>query len=171
LPFLCEYFQNHCPWDAALIQQHITPLFHDYPEYDQLLEILEYARTRDRARPPPIRRSGEAGSNVKYRIGQVFKHKRYGYEGVIVKWDTSCDATDTWINQMGVDNLDGGRYQCFYTILVDDKSSRYVAEENIDPVDDKPSAALMSIAGRYFRRWDPEMKRFISNIKDEYPDD
>ena len=26
-------------------------------------------------------------SNVKYRIGQVIKHKRFGYRGVIVGWD------------------------------------------------------------------------------------
>lgn len=26
-------------------------------------------------------------SNVKFRIGQVIKHKRFGYRGVIVGWD------------------------------------------------------------------------------------
>jgi F-box protein 21 len=54
---------------------------------------------------------------------------------------------------------------------VNEKSTRYVAQENIRPVNDEPSAALKHLAGRYFRRWDTENKRFVSNIKDEYPDD
>lgn len=54
---------------------------------------------------------------------------------------------------------------------VNEKSTRYVAQENIRPVDEEPSDALKHLAGRYFRRWDDEIKRFVSNIKDEYPDD
>jgi F-box protein 21 len=30
---------------------------------------------------------------------------------------------------------------------------------------------LMSLAGRFFKRWDQENRVFISNIRDEYPDD
>ncbi len=53
----------------------------------------------------------------------------------------------------------------------DDRSQRYVAEENISRMYMPPSETLMQMAGRYFKRWDSEMKRFISNIGDEYPDD
>lgn len=52
-----------------------------------------------------------------------------------------------------------------------DASSRYVAEENIEvlePID--PPEALLPIAGKYFKRWDKETRRFVSNIEDEYPD-
>lgn len=52
----------------------------------------------------------------------------------------------------------------------DDKSSRYVAEENIEITEAEPSAALMGLAGRYFKRWDRESGRFVSNITEEYPD-
>jgi F-box protein 21 len=54
-----------------------------------------------------------------------------------------------------------------------DKTTRYVAQQNILPIthDDEPSAALLSIAGRYFKRWDEERCIFVSNVKDEYPDD
>ena len=48
---------------------------------------------------------------------------------------------------------------------------RYVAEENIEMVEDEPSEVLMSLAGRYFKRWDRDVGGFVSNIKDEYPDD
>lgn len=55
---------------------------------------------------------------------------------------------------------------------VDDSSTRYVAEENImlqNP--DEPNQELMRLAGRFFKRWDYSTREFVSNIKDEYPDD
>lgn len=50
---------------------------------------------------------------------------------------------------------------------------RYVAEENILPcgVDQEPSEALLRLAGKHFKRWDEGNGMFVSNIKDEYPDD
>lgn len=57
---------------------------------------------------------------------------------------------------------------------VEDKSVRYVAEENIEPI--APSMAelperLLATAGKHFKRWDEETRAFVSNIRDEYPDD
>ena len=40
--------------------------------------------------------------------------------------------------------------------------------EIIEPV---VPVSLMSLAGRFFKRWDSEERAFISNIRDEYPDD
>ena len=58
------------------------------------------------------------------------------------------------------------------TDSADDKSVRYVAEENIGVLEDEqPSEMLMDLAGRYFKRWDARDKAFVSNIRDEYPDD
>ena len=56
---------------------------------------------------------------------------------------------------------------------VHDKSVRYVAAENIEPVgrDTLPSAAIMKLAGRHFKRWDAAKHAFVSNLRDEYPDD
>lgn len=50
---------------------------------------------------------------------------------------------------------------------------RYVAEENIDPVarDIKPSSSILALAGRHFKRWNEDEHRFVSNVRDEYPDD
>jgi F-box protein 21 len=54
-----------------------------------------------------------------------------------------------------------------------DKSVRYVAEENIEPVsnDTEPSEAMMRLAGRHFKRWNNDARLFVSNVRDEYPDD
>lgn len=55
---------------------------------------------------------------------------------------------------------------------VEDKGVRYVAEENIEIITPElPPHDLMALAGRHFKRWDKEARRFVSNIRDEYPDD
>lgn len=53
----------------------------------------------------------------------------------------------------------------------DDKSVRYVAEENIIVLSDTPTQNLLDLAGRYFKRWDSGQKVFVSNVRDEYPHD
>ncbi|XP_038078843.1 F-box only protein 21-like isoform X2 [Patiria miniata] len=53
---------------------------------------------------------------VKYRIGQVIRHKTWGYRGVIVGWDERAKAPEDWIKQMhGIHKLD----QPFYVLLTD----------------------------------------------------
>lgn len=48
---------------------------------------------------------------------------------------------------------------------------RYVAEENIELLNTGHiDPALMAMAGQYFKRWDDVSKEFVSNIKDQYPD-
>jgi F-box protein 21 len=54
---------------------------------------------------------------------------------------------------------------------VADNSIRYVAEENIEIVKPEYPLAVIGLAGRFFKRWDRESHRFISNIQDEYPED
>lgn len=53
----------------------------------------------------------------------------------------------------------------------EDQSVRYVAEENIDIIAQGVPHNLMATAGRYFKRWDNEAHCFVSNIRDEYPED
>lgn len=52
-----------------------------------------------------------------------------------------------------------------------DKSVRYVAEENLEGLTSQPKEDILALAGRYFKRWDEGSGMFVSNIKDEYPDD
>ncbi|TFK36986.1 hypothetical protein BDQ12DRAFT_736713 [Crucibulum laeve] len=73
--------------------------------------------------------------SVKYFVGMPFEHVRYGYIGCIIGWDENCTATYEWIQQMKVDTLPRGREQPFYNVLSVDGSQRYVAEENISPIE------------------------------------
>ncbi|KAF2177879.1 YccV-like-domain-containing protein [Zopfia rhizophila CBS 207.26] len=178
LPYLLEHFQTHYPWDVTLLEQHIIPLFYSQPEGQRLLTFVHSMHTLDSTRKP-VKYRTEREKGVKFKVGQLFKHRRYNYEGVITGWDTHCDAGEEWIQHMGVDTLSRGREQSFYHVLVCDKSIRYVAEENISPLSNSstsdspihPSEAMLHLAGRHFKRWDSDKCLFVSNVRDEYPDD
>lgn len=116
LPYLLEHFQTHFAWDVALLEQYIIPMFYTQPEGQRLVQFVQSMHQIDNLRRPLITRSARV-RNVHFKIGQLFKHKRYNYEGVITGWDTSCDAGEEWIHNMGVDRLSGGREQAFYHVL------------------------------------------------------
>ncbi len=46
-----------------------------------------------------------------------------------------------------------------------------MADENIESLSRQPSEAILALAGRYFKRWDGTSGMFVSNIREEYPDD
>jgi hemimethylated DNA binding protein len=37
---------------------------------------------------------------VQYRVGQVIRHKKWGYLGVIVGWDSTAKAPEDWLQTM-----------------------------------------------------------------------
>lgn len=184
--------------------------------------------------PHPPTEPPAPADDAMYRVGDLFRHRRYRYRAVITGWDATCQASEQWMQQMGVDALPHGRTQSFYHVLVEDHSTRYVAQENIDVItpvsasaqrrrrgrhegggtegevgvsgsgdaqgndggsvseDDSgddgqarqempeeedelsragPPLDILRIAGRYFKRWDAVEGRFVSNVRDEYPDD
>jgi F-box protein 21 len=116
LPYLLEHFQTHFPWDITLLQQYVIPMFADQPEGPRLRQFVAAMHRAD-ATPKTVLSRDHASANVKFRIGQLFVHKRYGYEGVVTGWDVSCDAGEEWIQNTGVDTLPSGREQAFYHVL------------------------------------------------------
>lgn len=116
LPYLLEHFQTHFPWDVTLLEQYVIPMFYDQPEGQRLLQFVQSMRTIDNMHKSVVSRD-EKTANVKFKIGQLFQHKRYSYEGVVTGWDVSCDAGEDWIQNMGVDRLSSGRNQAFYHVL------------------------------------------------------
>lgn len=79
---------------------------------------------------------------LKFRVGQVIKHKKYGYRGVIVGWDETCKAPKTWIEVMHRDDLSMQK-RPHYAVLVDSRDrsevqTTYVAEDNIQIVTNTP---------------------------------
>ena len=81
----------------------------------------------------------QAASYPKYGVGLIVEHSRNHYRGVILALDQKCEASEEWMNTMGVDSLLRGRRQPFYSVLVDvndrgpDPQICYVAQENLYP--------------------------------------
>ena len=46
---------------------------------------------------PTIRSS--RSEYVRYRVGQVIRHKLYGYRAVIIGWDEIASAPDEWLDE------------------------------------------------------------------------
>jgi heat shock protein HspQ len=82
---------------------------------------------------------------AQFRVGQLVKHRRYGYRGVVVAVDPHCQATDEWYqsNQTRPD-----RRQPWYHVLVDGTGgTTYAAQTSLeeDPLLDPISHPLLSI--------------------------
>jgi len=72
---------------------------------------------------------GHESSPARYARGELVRHRRYGYRGVVVDFDLSCQAPDEWYlaNQTQPD-----RAQPWYHVLVHGSASAtYAAEENL----------------------------------------
>lgn len=75
-------------------------------------------------------------SSVKFRIGQVVKHKLWGYRGIIIGWDATASAPPNWLKENHEDHPNW-REQPNYAVLVDIRDRTipqltYVPEENIE---------------------------------------
>jgi F-box protein 21 len=116
LPYLLEHFQTHFPWDVTLLEHYVIPMFLDQPEGRRLQQFVQSMHQVDAMRKPILSRDDKS-VNVRFKVGQLFQHKRYSYEGVVTGWDVSCDAGEEWIQNMGVDRLPSGRNQAFYHVL------------------------------------------------------
>ncbi|KAH8661354.1 hemimethylated DNA binding domain-containing protein [Tricladium varicosporioides] len=174
IPLILERFESVYPMDASLIEDYICPMFNrsSNAEHWEIREALRVVRAAD-STPKQVRLRDTKSSQdgVKYKVGQVFRHRRYNYLAVITGWDVECGMNPDWIVHNSVDSLSRGRHQSFYHALVEDTSIRYVAEESMEIIKIESPTTLMSLAGRFFKRWDKENHVFVSNIRDEYPED
>ncbi|XP_054155597.1 F-box only protein 21-like [Oppia nitens] len=109
-------------------------------------------------------------NDIKYAIGMIMLHKKYNYRCVIYGWDSKCAASRDWIYQMGVYRLPNKDKQPFYNVLVDDGSTRYAAQENLEPCGQSDEIKHLEI-GKYFQEF--AETHYIPNEQKagEYPDD
>ena len=116
LPLLMEMFATDFPSDIFLVEQYIVPLFHGLFEHEHILESLHVMRAVDEIPKQVYRRSGE-NKDIRYTVGQVFRHRRYHYRAIITGWDSECGAGEQWMMRMGINRLRAGRHQSFYHAL------------------------------------------------------
>ncbi len=86
----------------------------------------------------------------KFRTGDVVKHRRYDYRGVVVGYDETCQASDEWWHRNATSAV---RDQLWYQILVHGCThSTYVAEEWLVP-DDCGEQIIHPLVKNYFIRF------------------
>jgi F-box protein 21 len=116
LPYLMDLFVTKYPLDVYLIEQYIIPLFRGLPEYEHLLETVRVMKAGDGI-PKQVRRRTFENRNLRYRVGQVFRHRRYGYLAVVIGWDTACGTEERWMHRMGADQHRARGRQSLYHAL------------------------------------------------------
>ena len=74
-----------------------------------------------------------AGPSAEFRPGQLVRHKRYAYRGVVVDLDLFCKAPDSWYMK---NQTQPSRNQPWYHVLVDGSSSTtYAAQTSLEEDD------------------------------------
>lgn len=120
-----------------------------------------------------------SGKMPVYRVGQVLKHQKYSYVCVITGWDLNCTMPMRWQEQMGIEKLTSRAEQPFYSVLANDGSIRYVAQENlitVSQVDQCQEREFSSLKqhpeiGRFFTNFDGECQYHLTTAcQSIYPD-
>lgn len=113
-----------------------TAYFVDDEGQSPALEVLQYKQKEGYfafSQEPRVLRHPD----VKFRVGQVIKHKKWNYKGVIVGWDEKARAPVEWLNQMHGNENKNWREMPNYSILVDTKDRltpqlTYVPQDNLE---------------------------------------
>ncbi|KAI1319571.1 hypothetical protein F5Y16DRAFT_390719 [Xylariaceae sp. FL0255] len=186
---LLTYFYEYFPEDSWLIEKYVCPMYDAFvaPSRRQSNWELPSKRVRDQIKS--IRRLDFSvckprprteGNRVKYRVGQVFKHNRYDYHGLILGWTTEGAGSITnWEHSPPRESA--GYSEPYYRCMVgtDGSDHHIIAESSIQALDLRggpevlPSEIqdLIPMAGKFFRRWDSKAGVFVSNLRELFPDD
>ncbi|KAL7923204.1 Transglutaminase-like superfamily domain-containing protein [Trichoderma austrokoningii] len=132
--------------------------------------------------PPPIYRRDRCHhpSGPLLRIGQVFRHRRYRWLGVVTSWDERESQLSHFefspeIPADAPPVLPGtSRYVFFYSCLAAREAEPHIiSASNIQPITDPTlvTEGMFPTAGKYFKRFDAATCRFVSNIREEFPQD
>ena len=96
----------------------------------------------------------------KFDLGEVIFHKKYGYRGLIVEFDLTCQAPDEWYysNQSQPD-----RNQPWYHILVDgNQQVTYVAQSNL-VYDQLNKPVVHPMLNLFFSGHNEEENKYVRN--------
>lgn len=110
-------FTQQFEHDVPLVEKYLLPRIAGFPDQENYHQVCRLLREVD-AKPRPVKpRFGTDVTGVRYKVGQVFKHRRYSYLAVVTGWDATCMQSEEWIQAMRVDDLPKGRDQSFYNTL------------------------------------------------------
>ena len=92
--------------------------------------------------------------HAKFSIGQIVRHNRFGYRGVVFGVDPVFELTDEWYETVARSRPP--RDKPWYHVLVDEsQQTTYVAERHLEIASDRGQIDH-PLLGRYFGRFDGE---------------
>ncbi|KAI0799324.1 hypothetical protein GGR55DRAFT_669789 [Xylaria sp. FL0064] len=191
---LLTYFYEYFPEDSWLIEKYVCPMYDTFasPSRRQSSWELPSKRVRDQikdirrvdasVRAPRQRSDLAEGIHVKFRVGQVFKHKRYDYHGIILGWTTEgAGGIANWDQGSSLRDSWQGHSEPYYRCMVgtDGSDHHIIAEGSIEAVELRGGLEvlppeikdLVPMAGKFFKRWDGENGVFASNLRELFPED
>ena len=115
--YLLRYVEQDFPLDLGLFQKNALACLQGQYHYESLRGKVFQMVADDDTPKKRKARSVQRRESVRYKVGQVFRHKRYNYNAIITGWDVECEAAEAWIAQMNVRSLPGGQHQAFYHVL------------------------------------------------------
>jgi len=88
-----------------------------------------------------------ADTAMRFEPGQLVRHRRYGYRGVVVDADASCEADDDWYQ---ANRSHPDKNQPWYHVLVHNSMQvTYAAQSNLD-VDDSAEEVTHPYVAYFF---------------------
>lgn len=88
---------------------------------------------------------------ARFRPGDLVRHRRYHYRGVVVTRDPECQASEEWYQ---ANQSQPPRDQPWYHVLVDNSPSiTYPAESSLEP-DPDPAPIHHPMINRFFKGFD-----------------
>ena len=126
-------FQIHSNALSEFLSQVSQPDWEPKPEHVKLSKTLfSFNLIRQ-----PLYTCNVLTSHTCIGIGQVFRHKKHDYRGVIVAWYAECPLDDSWVSQWGP--FKDGTDQAFYQTMIDTKDRpkglmTFAAQENLEPL-------------------------------------
>lgn len=116
---------------AVIQPQYFTSTQHHSPA----VEVLQY-RERAGYFATSLDVRNERPLHLRYRIGQVVKHRTLGYKGVIVGWDLQAKAPESWLQHVYGNNK-ALRSWPHYAVLVDEEDDTgshltYIVQEQLE---------------------------------------
>jgi heat shock protein HspQ len=96
---------------GSSLDGHLAQLA-EAPDADQMQKIRAILASRSNTTPAPV---GLVQSEPLFQPGRLVRHRRYGYRGVVVGFDSSCQADDDWYFS---NRSQPERFQPWYHVLV-----------------------------------------------------
>lgn len=124
---LCRIFRAYGPEllpDLIALEPPLTP-----EQFDLVKQILADAELDAAATKAAERQQKKSTRKPRFRPGELVRHVRYGYRGVVVSYDPECMADERWYKS----NLhQPERNQPWYHVLIDSAHQvTYAAETSL----------------------------------------